>query len=121
MEEQILLFCLDINLMQWNQTGSGMHTSSNLDQCQGKEGNDLQESYRGTKVQKRVGGADTKIKTNQPKTQKEHSSKWKKERLNPFPACEPMSFQQVFLLVERIKPILLARCSYGSMLHSSEY
>lgn len=62
----------------------------------------------GEQKYKRGQGADTKIKTNQTKTQKEHSSKWKKERLNPFPACEPMSFQQVFLLVERIKPILLA-------------
>lgn len=63
--------------MQWHQTGSGMHTSSNPDQCQREEGNDLQESYGRTKVQKRV-EADAKTKINQIKTQKEHSSKRKK-------------------------------------------
>lgn len=78
--------------MQWNQTGSGMHTSSNPDQCQKKEGNDLQENYGVMKVQERAGGRP-KTKINQTKTQKEHSSKWKKEGLNPFPACKPMSFQ----------------------------
>lgn len=92
--------------MQWNQSGSGTHTLSNPDQCQGKEGNDLKQRHGGIKIQKKA-GADTKPK--QTKTQKEHSSKWKKkERLNLFPACEPMSFQHVFLLVECIKPFLLA-------------
>lgn len=38
----------------------------------------------------------------------EYFSKWNPFHLNPFPACYPMSFQQVLLLVQSIEHILLA-------------
>lgn len=81
--------------MQWNQSGSGTHTLSNPDQCQGKEGNDLKQRYGGIKIQNKAGGRhQTQTNKNPERTffQVEEGGKAQSFsclRTHVIPACVP--------------------------------